>query len=659
MAGVIALVFAAKLVVMLQLSGHVLTQADAGLDTTAYVALASRVLNGNVSLGPGLYFVSPLYAYFLALLWGASGSFTLVRFVQIALGAGAVALVYAAAREWFGVRAGLFAAVLAGLTGLFTFYESLLIQSALDPCLSAAALASLAFGLRRGSSRWCGAAGVLFGIASLNRPNMVIPAVGLVLLMAALRRPRSTLFFAAGLALALVPVSVRNLAVADDWSPAASHGGLNFYVGNNPSADGTYTPVSGISANLEGQQDDVRRAAEQALGRPVTDREASDYFYRFAWNWIRAQPRAASRLFLRKLWLTFSSASPWLNYSYRFFLHDASTLLPAFFIGPWILMPLGIAGLVIAAPSPTPPDPARSPERRAYLVWASFVPLYGIAVAAFFVADRYTLPLLVPLCVGAGAAVDAGLRLRAARQWKPLAAMLGICLAVGLLANRAPAVDDGVGETRVRMAERLITLGRFDEAEGWAARAEAAHAKPGLVQFRMAQRLIAAGRTSAAIPHLERALALDPHRPEVEFVLGSALLEQSRPGEAVPHLRNAQEAGLWPARTTADLVRALGASGDRAGAASVLSRVRGENDWTAEQWLELGSLAMQLREPARAATFFARAIDIRPDIAMAHFDLAAAEAAMGDRAGARLHVAEALKRDPALEPARRLEDVLR
>src|SRR5260221_506081 len=135
----LAAAFVLKLAVMVQLKDHVLTQPDAGLDTTAYVLLARRVLGGELALGPGLYFVSPLYIYFLAGVLAVTNSFTAVRLVQIVLGTAAVWLIYVAAYEWYGSRAAWFSAVLAALTGLFSFYESLLIQAALDPFLTAAA----------------------------------------------------------------------------------------------------------------------------------------------------------------------------------------------------------------------------------------------------------------------------------------------------------------------------------------------------------------------------------------------------------------------------------------------------------------------------------------------------------------------------------------
>jgi len=93
----LAAVFAVKLLVLLQLRDHPLLQANAGLDTTVYTTLASKVLAGNTSLAPGLYFVSPLYIYFLAAVLTMSDSLASARLVQIALGTAAVWLIFVCA----------------------------------------------------------------------------------------------------------------------------------------------------------------------------------------------------------------------------------------------------------------------------------------------------------------------------------------------------------------------------------------------------------------------------------------------------------------------------------------------------------------------------------------------------------------------------------
>jgi tetratricopeptide (TPR) repeat protein len=646
----LSVIFLLKLTVMWQLKDHVLTQPDAGLDTTTYVALAQRVLGGDVGLGPGLYFVSPLYIHFLAGVLAVTDSFTAVRFLQIALGTTAVACVYVVANEWFGRRAAWLAACLTVLTGLFTFYESLLLQAALDPFLTAAATMSLALGLRRNNDRWLIAAGLVFGLQTLNRPNIAIAACGITVLLVVARRWRTAALFAVALALALAPVALRNFVVAGIWSPVSSHGGLNFYIGNNGEADGTYRSVAGITPNLEGQQEDARRVAEQAVGHALDDAEVSGYFYSLGWRWIREQPFAAAKLFTRKLSLVLSSENIWLNYSYPFFKHDAETLLRVLFVGPWILIPLGLVGLIVGAPTAM---------RLEYLIWASFVPLYALAVAMFFVADRYTLPLLVPLCAAGGAALDAFVRAFSNRRWTQVAigaASLTVLLAI---VNRPLGIDDGVGEERVRMAERLVTLSRYDEAEQWAERAEKVFSRPGLVHYRLGQRLLIRNQSEAAIVHFEKAQRFDPGQPELEFVLGEALLDARRLNEAVVHLRRALDAGFQTDRTGVLLVRALGEIGDREGAISVLRNIQPARQEDGERWVSLGDLAMQLRAPDLAERFFVKAIAAQPDLASAHFGLAAVSATFGRVADAHRHLQDTLRLDPGFEPARRLQEMLR
>ena len=75
-----------KLVVVWQLHDHILLRPDAGLDTTAYTSLARRVASGDLALGPGLYYVSPLYIYFLAVWFALSSGFTTALVVQAILG---------------------------------------------------------------------------------------------------------------------------------------------------------------------------------------------------------------------------------------------------------------------------------------------------------------------------------------------------------------------------------------------------------------------------------------------------------------------------------------------------------------------------------------------------------------------------------------------
>jgi tetratricopeptide (TPR) repeat protein len=667
-----------------QLKDHILLQPDAGLDTSVYLALARRVAGGDVALGPGLYFVSPLYIYFAAAILAMTGSVTAIRLVQIALGTLAVGLIWWTAREWAGERAAWFAAVVASLTGLFTFYESLLLQAAIDPFLTAISLAALAAALKWARPFWFAVAGMAFGIQTLNRPNVLLALGGLFVLLLATRRWRGAAAMAAGVLIALAPVTIRNAAVAGDWSPVSSHGGLNFYIGNNPAADGTYAAVPGITPSIVGQQEDARKVAEQAVGRPLDDAETSAWFYGRATAWIRDQPAAAAKLFVRKLAYVFNAAHLSLNYSYPFYARDAGTLLQVLIIGPWLLIPAGLSGLGWLT---------WRQRSEPFGIWVAFVPLYAVAVALFFVSERYRLPLLVPLCIGAGVVLDALVASVAARRVRDAAVLAGGCALLGIATNWPLGLDSAHAEERTRMAERSALLGRADEAATWTARAEKIHRAPGVLHFRVGRALLNGGQTEPAIRHLRRAAEIDAEQPEVHFALGQALLQSGRSAEAVPHLRRAYQAGVRADLAGFDLARALAASGDRAAAAAVLRNVRPARTDDADSWFALGQLALELREGLLASRFHGEAVRARPAFApahrqlglglaligmfdrsaraleqavrldpadpVAHLNLAVAYAELGQQQQARTHVRRALDLDPSYDRARKLLEVLK
>ena len=130
------------------------------------------------------------------------------------------------------------------------------------------------------------------------------------------------LFMAAGLLLMLLPITIRNVAVAGVWSARSSPGGLSFYIGNNADADGTTHPVPAITSNLRSQQEDARRVAEAAAGRKLDEGDVSSYFYGLGRTWIRLHPADALNLFARKLRFVFNSGHVALNYSYPFYAYD-------------------------------------------------------------------------------------------------------------------------------------------------------------------------------------------------------------------------------------------------------------------------------------------------------------------------------------------------
>ena len=538
----LAAVFFLRLIVALQLDRHPLLQPDAGLDTTAYVELAKRVAAGDLALGPGLYYVSPLYIYFLALIYAATESFTAARLVQAALGTAAVALIFLTAETWFGRRAAWIAATLAGFCGVFIYYEALILQSSIDVFLTALALWLL--------TRSPLFAGLTLGVASLNRPNMLIAAIAIIGVLMVVRRVKPAALILVGVLAGLAPVTIRNVVVAERFALVSSHGGINFYIGNAEGATGFFHAIPGMRSTVAGL----------AVG------ESSDYSRR-AWEWIREHPVDWLRLLVWKTYATLNTAHISTPFSYTFYAYDAGTLLKVLVIGPWLIVPLGLFGLI---------------RRRSPIELVTFAIAYAASIIVFFVTERYKLPLFVALVIASGAGVEALIADLKARRL----AMLALFALLFGAANWPLRLDDGRGEERMHMAEAMLARENFVEAERWA-------------------------RLSMATPR-------NAFTARAEYALGRALLGAGRPAEAVTQLQNAIQRGLDVPLAGYDLAVALQQTGDLPAAARALRAVKPPPDADVTVWLQLARRAAEINAPLVAERFLERAVSIAPDHPAAH-----------------------------------------
>ncbi|MET0552329.1 MAG: tetratricopeptide repeat protein [Vicinamibacteria bacterium] len=612
-AAVFGIALALRLLLLFQLHGHPLLQPTGVLDDAEYFRLAQRAAGGDWALGPGAYYVSPLYIYFLAAVFRIAGVAVLhAQLVQVVLGAAAAALVAVTGRRLFGARAGVLAGLLAAATGVFVFDEILVLQSALDPFLAALALERLSAALLGPTAARFAAAGAVFGLLGLNRPNALAACAVVVLVALVTERTRRGALhaaaLAAGVALALAPAAIRNRAVTGEWVLVSSHGGLNFLIGNHPGATGGYGAPPGVTPTIAGQSADTTRVAEAAAGRSLTDAEVSDHFYREGWRFVRAQPGRAAALFARKLALTLGAAELPLNYAYAYWSRDEPTVLRGLVVGAWLLVPLGLAGLAV---------PPRVP-RRALAVWASFLPAYALAVALFFVAWRYRLPLLVGLAVTAGAAIDWAWRAAATRNaagWRPLAAL---CAAGALIAWWPYRVDNGLADERTERLVHLIVEGRGAEARALLAQTLPIHRDPGLVHYRAGRAWLDAGRADEAAAELQESLRAAPDQAEVHLALGQALLRQRRPQDALPHLARARAASVSGDVAGLETARALLALDRRDEARGVVAATPLLADSDAVTATALGVLAVTLGDPDAALRFLERAIALAPGSGDAH-----------------------------------------
>ncbi len=643
-----ALVFGGALLVkglvLAALHEHPLLQPDPTLDSGFYAGLAARVASGDLALGPGPFVVSPLYAYVLGALFAVSGgSLLFAKLAQIVLGAVAAVLVFETARATVNRRAAFLAAGFVALTGVVAFHEALILQTALDPVLTAFLLFSLVRARSEGPRTWL-LAGCALGLLALNRPNAILLApllAGYALIPGlALRRAMA---FAGGVALAIAPATLRNLAVAGEPILISSHGGLNLYIGNNPEADGTYRSVPGITPSIAGQARDTRRVAEAEAGRTLTKREVSAHFTKKSVAFARERPGAFLRLLARKVSYVLSREEIPLNFSFSWYRREIP-LLALLFVGPVLLVPLGLAGL-FALPRES---------RALFVLVASGL---ALSVAVFFVATRYLVPLYVVLAIPAGVAVDAFLAAFAARNPRPVAAPLAAFAVGGVLVFLPHGLDDGSRNEETAWVIRLVDTGRTPEALKRLRPLLDGHPAPSLVAFRVGQALRDAGDPALALGLFEEALAKDPGRPEVLVRVAETAAAAGRKERAVAALEELSRTlarSERPGEVAAvggRLALELGASGPAIELLPVAREMAPLEGGLAEA---LGLAFLSAGRTKEAGVALEDAVRLSPDRASAHLNLAAVRAEEGNLDAARRHAREALRLEPGYEKAVRL-----
>jgi tetratricopeptide (TPR) repeat protein len=354
------------------------------MDSQEYDRWAQGIAAGDW-MGSQVFFQAPLYPYALGVLYAVFGrSLDAVYLVQIALAVAGCWALYRAGREMAGERVGLAAAGLAAFYGPFLFHDVQLLKESAAVAVTSFLLWSLA------ARRWL-ASGILLGILVLLRENALL-LLPFLLPLAVSKGLKSFVRRAAalisGLALVLLPVALRNGFVGGDFLPTTFQGGVNFYIGNNPEADGTYRPiVPGKQIPALERQEPVR-IAERELGRKLAPGEVSSFWMRKALSWTADHPGDFLGLQLRKLRMFWS----WYEQPDAVDYYWVRRLSPALRWGAPVefgtVALLALAGLWLVRRHPGPFAPA-----------LLFALGWMLSTVVFFLFSRYRLPAVPALMI--------------------------------------------------------------------------------------------------------------------------------------------------------------------------------------------------------------------------------------------------------------------
>lgn len=535
------------------------------------------------------YFRPPGYPCMLSAVYRAAGRDPAApRVLQFALGLATAALGWWLGRRLAGRTAGLAAAAILASCWSLVYFEGQLLDPAI---LSLLTLLSVLATLRAGENPTPARgllAGLAFGAFALIRPNilLVAPAAVLWLVWVTRRRGNSgrgrvaAAALLAGLALAILPVTVRNRVAGGEWVLLSTNGGINLYVGNNDAADAQSAAIPEIE-ELTGSGGwtlfdwpDIVAALGRKLGHPVGQAEASRYWGRQATAWIATHPARFAALTARRAALFWGPAE--VSEHDARLTRAASGVLRRIPIGFPFALALAITGAAALVAGRreiggVPPTSDTDLETAALL--GAFAAAYFLSYLAFFFNARFRAPLVPILALLAGIAVDRIARLAVDRRAAPALAWGAAALLLwGALSVDVAAKPPREDEWRYQRGNAWRAAGRLDDAEAEYRAAirldpdhDRAHNDLGVVQLDR-------GRLAEAAKEFEEALRLDPRHVGALLNLGGIRAQQGAAGEAVRLFRNAVELRPGLGRAHVALGSALLMAGDRAGAMAAYRR---------------------------------------------------------------------------------------
>ncbi|MFC1476044.1 tetratricopeptide repeat protein [Candidatus Zixiibacteriota bacterium] len=541
------------------------------LDAGFHLNWARSILQGNF-LGTDVFFRAPLYPYLLALFDAiAGGDLFVVRIIQHLIGIVSVWGVYRLARTVGSESAAKIAGLAAAVYTTTIYFESeLLLDFLLIPWML-----GTFYGMHRfrqsGNYRWAFLAGLAVGLFAITRPNILLcwPVFAFAIWRwshadsGAGRRAGNIALLAVGTLLAVLPVTVRNAAVGDDFVLISSQGGINFYIGNNAESDG-------LSASMPDpwghtwKLTDVHQHAEEQMGHKLKPSEVSNYWLSEALGWWGAEPGAALKLTFKKAVMFFANAEIANNQNIRHFWQSYTPVMKYLPLPFGLIAPFGLMGLFIAA---------RRHALAKLILWIMLI--YALSVIAFFVPARFRLPLLPFLFIGCGVFIWEMITCYKEKNKRRITAL---SIPVILLA--------------------VFSFGPWYQAMP---------ATDVQSVFQLGNAALRAGKLDEAAEYYRQTLAIDPHYETGHLNLGVVHLRRGELPQAIREFRAEIAAYPESAKAYANLCSVLGLQNrymDAAQAGEAALRLEPENSTAI---LNLSRAWWSLNKPQRALSILEKA----------------------------------------------------
>ncbi len=594
-------------------------------DGRQYHAWAVEIAGGDW-IGREVFYQAPLYPYFLAAVSTVFGSGAeALRIVQAVLGAASCVLVAHAGRRFFSDRAGLAAGVLLALYPPALFFDGLVQKASLGLFLLSSLLALLGELPRRSGRLWPVAAGAVLGLLALTRENALILVPVLVAWLSLEPRQRTrrerglrAALFVAGLALLLVPVGLRNLAVGGRFLVTTAQLGPNFYIGNNPAANGRYRPLVLGRQDARVERRDATELAEANLGLALDPGEVSRYWLREALSYVASDPGGWTALLLKKAFLVVHKREVVDTEAIEVYREESRLLdVLSALLHFGVLGPLALFGVWAS----------RGEARRLWVLYAVAAAV-AASLVAFYVVARYRFQLVPVAVLFAGAGL-----VELARAWPARKALVpGLAILAGAAVIQNWPVPEEViprATTWYNLGVNLFEAGRREEARQYLEKTVAAVPDLAAGHFELGRLLEAEGQSEAAARSYQQATTLDSTHVEARYRLGFLCMQAGRLDEAARLLREvlAQE----PRRAMAHnlLGNVLASQGRLDEAVSTYEAALRIDSGLADAHFKLGLILSDAGRYQEARRHLAATLRLAPGFAEAERRLAAIDETLG------------------------------
>jgi hypothetical protein len=421
--------------------------------------------------------------------------------------------------------------------------------------------------------------GLLIGISAMAVATILI--LVLLILVALLIKPNDGVkdtptraltvrvaILLAAIGLGTSPAWIHNYFIGRDPVFLSAHSGINFWIGNNPSANGYPHFPPGLRAGQAAMLQDSITQAELAAGHPLKRSEVSAYWSGKARNYITTNFGSWLKSLVLKV-RNFWNAFQYDDLSIITVLRDEGVIFPGLYFG--VVAALAIPGMLLAW--------SLVPQSR-WIIAA--IALSMLALLTVFVTERYRIVAVPGLLILA--AFGLSLFWQACRKNQLRTVAIYLALVVGstifvawpqrnpslwaldaynsgwqaLESNHLPLAEQKLAiayayvptnsETifalgNLRLAEgkleqaqsfydaaltidpqhrgalnnlgvMALTAGRYDAAENWLRRAQEVDPRNAKTHYLLAQVLLARRDLENARKEIDRAIELDPSQPE-------------------------------------------------------------------------------------------------------------------------------------------------